>query len=554
MSPTENKKTLQLRPLSSLAKVFPQKIFGKTTREAFAVPGQELSFQVAFRLLPEGKYKQQDRKIKIRSPLKDHIKLYTVGNVPSVLAAYPDRNDANYITTKSGVFPDPLFPIKNDTVSAASYTWRAIWVSVKIPEDCPTGEYKTEICFTGAKNTSQKVSFRIKVFSAALPKQKLIFTQWFHCDCIADAHGVSIFSEEHWTLIERYMKLAADHGMNTILTPIVTPPLDTAIGGERPTVQLVDIITVENGYAFDFERLERFVSIALSSGIRFFEINHMFTQWGAKMAPKVMISTPEGEKRIFGWETDASSQEYADFLAALIPAAISVFELMGISRDRLLFHVSDEPKIEDIEAYKKAQNILFPLIEGCKHIEALSALEFYTEGLVKSPVVATNRIEPYLEAEVKNLWCYYCCSQCVDVANRFFAMPSTRNRIIGVQMYKYNIEGFLHWGYNFYYSHHSIRKIDPYAVTDADEAFPSGDAFSVYPYGNDVIPSLRQKVFSNALEDMRLLSLLEEKIGHDAVVALIERVAGMTVTFTEYPKDEGFFDRLYTEIFKELKK
>jgi hypothetical protein len=166
------------------------------------------------------------------------------------------------------------------------------------------------------------------------------------------------------------------------------------------------------------------------------------------------------------------------------------------------------------------------------------------------PVVATNALEPFIEAGIKDLWCYYCCAQATTVANRFFAMPSYRNRIIGVQMYKYGMAGFLHWGYNFYNIHHSLGQIDPYEVTDAGRAFPSGDAFSVYPYGNDVIPSLRQKVFKEALDDMRLLTLLEEKIGREETVRLIDSTAGMNITFKEYPHNEEFFVRLYENIFK----
>ncbi len=65
-------------------------------------------------------------------------------------------------------------------------------------------------------------------------------------------------------------------------------------------------------------------------------------------------------------------------------------------------------------------------------------------------------------------------------------------------MYLYGIEGFLHWGYNYYSSQYSIRKIDPYRVTDADDAFPSGDAFLVYP-GED----------GKAEESIHLLALEE---------------------------------------------
>lgn len=79
------------------------------------------------------------------------------------------------------------------------------------------------------------------------------------------------------------------------------------------------------------------------------------------------------------------------------------------------------------------------------------------------------------------LWVYYCCAQSSLVPNRFFAMESARNRIMGVLMYLYGIKGFLHWGYNFYNSKFSLHPVDPYRVTHADYAFPSGDPFLVYP-------------------------------------------------------------------------
>ena len=60
-------------------------------------------------------------------------------------------------------------------------------------------------------------------------------------------------------------------------------------------------------------------------------------------------------------------------------------------------------------------------------------------------------------------------------------MPSVNNRIIGTQFYKYGIEGFLHWGYNFYFSQLSRHAVNPFLVTDGDYMVPSGDAFSVYP-------------------------------------------------------------------------
>ncbi len=546
---------LQIRPLSSLAKVFPHKIVGRVTRNTICFGGQELSLQVAYRVSNKS-YSVRNYTVSVSTELCAEPSLFRVENVPSYLAAYPHRYDKKYITRHAGIFPDPLVPIDNgESVRATMGRWHSVWISLPIPKGHSAGNFKVKVSFTDKDGAlAGETVFTVRVHSETLPDQSLLFTQWFHCDCIADAHGVEVFSEAHWALIEKYMALAAAHGINLLLTPVLTPPLHTAVGSERPTVQLVDVRLDDGKYSFDFSKLDRYVGLAKRLGIEHFEINHMFTQWGAEHAPKVMATVDGEYTRIFGWETEAASEEYKKFLTCLIPTLIEHMEQLGIDKDHMLFHVSDEPNAEKhLDYYRAATSILKPLIKGCRHMDALSDFDFYQLGLVDIPVVAIDsRITPFLEARLPNRWCYYCCGQAKDVSNRFFAMYSSRTRMMGVQLYKYDMQGFLQWGYNFYYSEQSIRKIDPWKETDGGEAFPSGDAFSVYPYGDGPIPSMRLKVFANALEDVRLLRLAEQKIGRETVLAEIDRIAGGTLTLTEYPTDERFFEELYKFIFKIL--
>ena len=321
-----------------------------------------------------------------------------------------------------------------------------------------------------------------------------------------------------------------------ILTPVFTPPLDTEVGGERPTVQLVDVQKSGDDYRFGFDRLERWVNLCLDCGVKYFEFSHLFTQWGAEHAPKIMATENGQEKRIFGWETDAAGPEYERFLDAFLPALVSFLREHGLGK-RSWFHVSDEPHAEHLAAYENASRILKKHLSGFPIIDALSDYSFYENGLVERPIPASNCVEPFLEHQVPDLWTYYCCSQYKKVSNRFFCFPSARNRILGMQLYKYHIAGFLQWGYNFWYSQYSVRPIDPFRVTDAGGAFPSGDAFIVYPGEDGPLESIRSEVFHEALQDMRALTLLEEKIGRDAVIRLLDDGLEHPITFQEYPKD-----------------
>ena len=121
-------------------------------------------------------------------------------------------------------------------------------------------------------------------------------------------------------------------------------------------------------------------------------------------------------------------------------------------------------------------------------------------------------------------------------------MPSARNRIMGVLLYLYDIKGFLHWGFDFYYWQFSRHPADPFRVTHTGYAFPSGDPYLVYP-GEDGQPlsSIRAEVQDEALLDLRALRLLERLAGRSAVEALIQETAGdRSVTFESFPRDAGF--------------
>ena len=128
-------------------------------------------------------------------------------------------------------------------------------------------------------------------------------------------------------------------------------------------------------------------------------------------------------------------------------------------------------------------------------------------------------------------------------------MPSERNRILGLQLYKYNVKGFLHWGYNFYYSQYSKAVIDPFETADAGGKFPSGDSYVVYPGKNGMpLDSLRLHVFYDGIQDMLALKLLESKIGYDKTLEIIEKGIDNPITFTEYPHDARWLEDIREQV------
>ena len=229
----------------------------------------------------------------------------------------------------SGFYPD-LLDNFDGTVSLEAGKTRAIWIHIDT-EGAKAGEYNFTVTVS-ENGEKQTLSAPVKILKAALPAQKLIHINWFHTDCLASYYKKEVFSEEHWTIVENFIKNAVRHGVNCILTPLFTPPLDTEIGGERPTVQLVRVKRGRNyTYEFDFSLLDRWVDMCLKAGVEYFELSHLFTQWGAKHAPKIMAQTGSGYKRIFGWETAATSAAYKNFLRQLGKALKEYTDKKGIT-------------------------------------------------------------------------------------------------------------------------------------------------------------------------------------------------------------------------------
>lgn len=530
---------LQAKIISSLEKVMPNSTFDcfEEVKEITAAKGERVSFQIpVFNPIESTRHRVVKFDVSLRSKLSKFINISKVGYVPSMMPVYLERYSGEYISTEPGYFPDVLYPVKNKKgIETNLYLPTTLWFTIELPKDIEADKYPVCITIEDPKaesNVKIKLRVVINVKNVVMPKNDLCFTQWFHCDSIADYFGVKMMSSRHWQLIERFIKVGAHTGFTMILTPLFTPPLDTGVGCERPTMQLVGIEKKGDKYEFDFSLLDKWVDICHKYGIEKFEMSHLFTQWGVGFCPKIVVKVDGKDEKLFGWHVASDSELYYNFLSQFLPALTAHLKELGIDKN-CYFHISDEPSAAHYENYLKAKNFVTKYLKGFKIMDALSNIEFYDNGLIEYPVCATNHIEPFMERDIKERWCYYCCSQGELVANRFMAMPSYRNRVIGIQLYMNDMYGFLQWGYNFYYSRHAKFKVDPYAVTDAAQAFPSGDAFSVYPYENGAIESLRTVVFYEAIQDRMLLKALEAKIGKEAVKKMVRDIAGCEVNFKE---------------------
>ena len=533
-----------------------EKVFADTAPQPLAVPlsllqEDQVSFQAA--IFPAGGFKRRIE-FRVRAEAADCLNV-TVRKVAPIAVQLPafDASDGDYLRTEPGLFPDRLEPLyEEDHFYAVREEWAALWIEVKTTSDTPAGVYPLTLTVE-SEAESASITVEIEVIGCRLPAQTLKHTEWFHCDGISQYYHEPMWTERYWELLKNQIANAARRGINMLLVPIWTPPLDTRVGHERLTAQLVDISVADDVCSFDFTRFRRFITLCEEVGIQYFEMAHLFTQWGARHCPKIVGIKDGVPTKLFGWETDATSPAYKAFLDSFLPALTAELKALGIA-DRTYFHISDEPSPENLPQYQACRAMVEDLLKGFPIMDAMSSYDYFAQGICKVPVVATNHLDPFLAGvRPEEFWVYYCCGQGYQVSNRFIAMPSARNRIIGVQFYKFQVQGFLQWGYNYYNNVTSIHPIDPFATADGDASYPAGDPFMVYP-GPDGEPqeSLRLVVFSDALHDLRALTLLEQLTSRTHVLELIEDGLEAPLSFTAYPTDPEWLLRLREKVDQEI--
>ncbi|MDO5722615.1 MAG: DUF4091 domain-containing protein [Actinomycetaceae bacterium] len=512
--------TSQVRLVSALDKVFPDREPPRWEGELSGLVGQRGSFQLAARF---------SRAQSVRKPLQVRIKTdaqeldaYQVELVPVSIPAF-GVDDDGYLAHYPSLLPDRLEPLPPSaggpqwefTFERRHIGWQSLWFDLTLP----ASEVKIEIYEDEQKIES--FDLPVRTIEASLPPAQIVNTRWFHADSLANVLDVEMWSEQHWKAIEAHLASAARMGVNSILTPLWPLPLDTAVGSYRPATQLLDIEEREPGvYHFATERADRWIDLMVENGITIVEVPHLFTQWGAKACPAFWIKKDGKVQRCFGWDTPASDPTYKQFLRQLIPFLRQYLENKVGSRNAW-FHISDEPAAAQLDSYQVARDIAMPLLEGCQVIDALSS-PAYSE-LVQTPVVAVDAVDGFRAKGIEPDWVYYCVSQNRNVANQFIAQRGARHRLIGLQLYKNQASGFLHWAFNFYYSQYSKKLIDPYRDTAAGGGFISGDAFIVYTTAEGgVEESIRHRMVGAGFDDLATCQFAQTLIGREQVLEIID--------------------------------
>ena len=340
---------------SSLEKLLPHSAHLAPTIQCLSgLWGETVSFQISFHAAEDEN--RLFSSVSVKHP-SCNPQIFVVEQVPCSFPCAPTATGA-YLTKSPTLMPDPLVPYTGKPLRIKPFLSQILWIDIPISIQDSSGDI--EIVFSDRDgNCIEKTTFPLTIVPISLMPQKTQHSEWFYADCLCDKHGCEMFSDEFFEIAAKYFRLATEHSVDTLLTPVFTPSLDIEEGGRRTPSQLVKIYPSDTGYYFDFTLFHRWVEVAKSCGIQYFEIAPFFTQWGAKCAAEIYWETEQGTQTLFGWNTPANSLEYANFLKQFLCQLMPHLHQLGIA-NKTFFHVSDEPYINHIEQYETAYNAIAP--------------------------------------------------------------------------------------------------------------------------------------------------------------------------------------------------
>ena len=107
--------------------------------------------------------------------------------------------------------------------------------------------------------------------------------------------------------------------------------------------------------------------------------------------------------------------------------------------------------------------------------------------------------------EGAELWFYVCCHPLGRYPNRFLDQSLLKARVLFWIHYLYDLDGYLHWGLNYYAG-------DPYTQEGISKDLPLGDRAIVYPGKDSLLGSLRFSAQRDGIQDFEYLRVLQERL------------------------------------------
>jgi len=529
-----------------LVKVFPDTVAKKPLEkvELFAGANEYVSGQVAVRASGElrgltcewGELRNRAEGTVIPP---ESLRWRFVGFIP-IKRNTPNTPESNLVRRAPCEIPDPLLEERKMDLPAGRT--QPIWLTVYVPRDARPGDYEGRFTVK-AGGTSHSVAVSLKVYPFVLPDERHLWvTNWFSPERIAKFHNVKRWSEEHWALLERYAKDMAEHRQTVVLTPL----------------SLIKVTReADGGLSFDYTNFDRWVRLFEKAGVcGRIEISHVSRHgrggWGSKEFVFTKVSALD---KATGKQVSLPPEKG---LAPLLRDLQAHLEARGWL-DRAMIHIGDEPSLRNIESWREKSRFVHRAAPKLRRLDAIESRDFGGDLEIWVPKLnyLPEWLNQYRRAQRSGgeLWFYTCLHPQGYFPNRLLDYPLVGTRILHWINWEYDLDGFLHWGWNFWTSK---------SLSEPHPTLPPGDNCIVYPGKNGPLDSIRWEMMREGLQDYEEFRLLAEKTKH--VIAKLGKAAeGLSPrqrsdeicrrivrSFTDYEKDPAAFRAARRMLLEEI--
>jgi len=136
-----------------------------------------------------------------------------------------------------------------------------IWVTVKIPRDCPAGDYAGKLTVTSRGQTPVVIPVQLNVVGNwALPDPENFKTYVGLVESpetVAAYYKVPMWSDEHWKLLDQTFSLMAQFGTKEIYIPLTGHSLT-----DNSDAMVRWIKQPDGSYRYDYSIAEKYIDLA----------------------------------------------------------------------------------------------------------------------------------------------------------------------------------------------------------------------------------------------------------------------------------------------------
>ena len=416
----------------------------------------------------------------------------------------------------------------------------SIYVEIPVSDDIESRKYSGKIKIYASKLFEDEkllgeLTYTVDVNNICLPDVKerdFYLDLWQHNSNIARKAEVPLWSEEHFRIIEQYIKTLSDLGQRAITIVATEIPWcgQRCFQNKDTPSNLFEysMISVKKNsnrtYSFDYSVMDRYINLCMKYGIdEEIEVFGLLGNWQSVTDGYYNYTDYCDVLRIRYENTDGTysymhkSKDIENYIVSLQNHFI---EMGWIDKVRV---TADEPW--EKEAFEVSFNRLCKIAPNFKYKSAIGKYEFYDSFKEKisnfAPSVLSfmNEYNDFSQA-VKNdlerqfIW-YVCCSP--EAPNTYLHSDLLETRYIAILTHYCGLKGLLRWNYTVWPD--NPRKDIRYSM------FAAGDTNFVYPAG-DMSPllTLRYKMLNRAIEDFELLQMVKKSGDEETVNYIYDKI------------------------------